>query len=389
MNILIVQTSAFNPNNGGVQRITFNLGRYFAKQGLQVAYFSFEHNGHVAVEYGKLYKAKEAGGVNNQVNLNELKSCVNQFNPDRVINQMPYEKKLRDDLAEYSASFNFKLIGCIHNSLFSFKSNVKDIMRRLLPKPFNQIMATEVMSKAPLLYHKIKHRIDLIAILKAHHLTLLYTPANYEELEYFLDAKDLEGARIDFMPNPVEGVKKEVPKKEKIILHVGRIDVQQKRSDLLLDFWEKVFQDLPDWKFQVLGSGPYFEVLKADLQKRDLPRVELLGFQKPEPYYENAAIFMMPSAYEGLPNTIIEAHSFGCPVLAYNSYAALELIVDDGKNALLAKPYDSSEMAKHCVDLGKNDKALAKMQISALQNAERFTMEKVGKQWLDLFEKLI
>jgi glycosyltransferase involved in cell wall biosynthesis len=389
MNILIVQTGVFNPKEGGVQRVTFNLGRYFSQQGLKVAYFSFKHKRHISVKYGQLYHANESGGVNNQININELKNCINQFRPDRVVNQMPYDKKLRDALAQFGTSFNFKLIGCIHNSLFNYKSNIRDVMRRKLPKPFNQIMATETMSKLPLLYHKIKHRADLIEILKAHDITLLFTPANYEELKYFLRPKELEGASIDFMPNPVMHIEQEVPKKEKIILHVGRLNIQQKRSDLLLDFWENVYQDLPDWEFKVLGDGPYYENLMADLKKRDLPRIELLGFQKPEPYYKEAAIFMMPSAYEGLPNTILEAHSFGCPVLAFNSYAALECIVDDGKNALLVKPYDTHQMAKLCIDLAKNDSTLEKMQISALQNAHRFAIQKVGSQWLSLFEKLI
>jgi glycosyltransferase involved in cell wall biosynthesis len=97
---------------------------------------------------------------------------------------------------------------------------------------------------------------------------------------------------------------------------------------------------------------------------------------------------MMPSAYEGLPHTIIDSQSFGCPTLAFNSYAALEHIVNDGKDALLAKPYDTEEMAKLCINLAKNDKTLAEMQNSALQNAERFSIEKVGKKWLNLFREI-
>ena len=388
MNILFVQMQSYSDNASGVPRVTYNLGKYFTSQGLQVAYFSFEEKGHIAVEYGELYHAKGVGGINNKINLDALKSCIAHFKPDRLINQTPYEQKLRKPLSELSVSYNFKLISCIHNSLFPFKNNVKSIMRRILPKPINHIMATEVMSKLPLLFHKIKHRNELIAITKLHDVTLLFTPANYEELKYFLKPKDLEGIRINFMTNPVHNVKKEVPKKEKIILHLGRLNISQKRSDLLLDFWEKTHQELPDWQFKVVGNGPYYDTLITDLQKRNLPRIELLGFQKAEPYYEEASIFMMPSAIEGLPHTIIDSQSFGCPVLAFNSYAALECIVDDGKNALLAKPYDTSEMAKLCVDLAKNNKALAQMQKAALVNAERFSIDKIGKQWLDLFEEM-
>jgi len=388
MNILFVQTNVFSDYASGVPRVTYNLGKHFTKEGLKVAYFSFANKGHIVAEYGKLYHAKEAGGINNKFNFNELKKCILEFKPDRVINQMPYEQKLRSALAEFGVINNFKLIGCIHNSLFTFKSNVKDIMRRNLPKPFNQIMATNLMSKIPLLYHLIKQKIVLRSVIKLHDTTLLYTHANYKELTYFLKPKDFDESKIDYMFNPVNEVKQQLPQKEKIILHVGRLNIPQKRSDLLLDFWEEVCYRLPGWQFKVVGDGPYFETLSADLKRRNLPRIELLGYQKADYYYKQASIFMMPSAYEGLPNTIIESQSFACPVLAFNSYGALEYIVNDGEDALLIKPYDTGEMARLCVVLAKNDKTLSKMQQAAQQNAERFTLQKVGKKWLDLFNNL-
>ena len=388
MSILIVQTPAFNPNDGGVQRITFNLGRYFTKIGYNVAYFSFQKDNHTESRYGKLYHAKVSGLDDNSSNIDYLKEVVRSFKPNFVVNQMPYQPRLRHAMAEINDYDNIKVIACIHNSLFSFKSNVKDIMKRELPQPFDILMSTEPLCKIPLLYHKIKHRHDLKAILKAHHTTLLYTPPNYDELTYFLKPTDLKDSNVDFMPNPVADVLEHVPEKEKIILHVGRINIPQKRSDLLLDFWEQTYKQLPEWRFQILGHGPYSDTLAEDLKERGLPRVELLGYQKPEIFYEKAAIFMMPSAYEGFPNTVIEAQSFGCPVVAFNSYAALEWIVGEDNSHLLATPFDTSELAKLCVDLAKNKAQLETLQNVALKNAEQFTIEKVGKQWQELFEEL-
>jgi len=389
MKILFVQTNVYSNDASGVPRVTYNLGKYFMQKGLKVAYFSFKTEGHINVEYGQLYHAKKIGGVKNKNNLKALKSCIADFKPDRVINQMPYIKKLRRTLSECSRNYNFKLIGCIHGSLFNFKNNIKDVIKRELPYPFNQIMSTSYMIKIPLLYHIIKQRIELKDMTKIHDILLLNTPANYEELKYFLDAKYLKEVRVDLMVNPVLHIQKKVPKKEKIILHLGRLNNTQKRSDLLLDFWEKTYKALPEWQFKVVGNGPYYETLVTDLQKRKLPRIKLLGFQKAELYYKEAAIFMMPSAYEGLPHTIIDSQSFGCPTLAFNSYAALEHIVDDGINAVLAKPFDTKELAKYCVDLAKNDLALAKMQKEALKNAERYSIQKIGKQWLTLFNDFV
>lgn len=389
MKILFVQTRSFSANQSGVPRVTYNLGKCFTEQGLEVAYFSFKNQGHISPEFGYLYHANEDKGLENNSNILYLKEVIQKFKPDVIINQMPYEKILRDSLANLSLKQNFKTIACIHNSLFNFKSNVKDIMRRKLPQPFGHIMATDAFSQIPLQYHKSKHRKDLKAIIEAHHTTLLFTPSNYKELEYFLNSDDLKDASINFMPNPAVDICETIPEKEKTILHVGSINIPQKRSDLLLDFWENLYKDLPDWNFKILGHGPYYKHLEADLNKRQLPRFELLGFQKPEAYYQKASIFMMPSAYEGFPNTILEAQSYGCPVLAFNSYAAIEWIVGDNNKDLLANPFDVKSLSKKCLHLAKNENYLNTMQEMALNNVKRFALDKIAHQWQKLFQEII
>lgn len=390
MKIVFVQTRSFSQNQSGVPRVTFNLGKCFTQQGLDVAYFSFKNKGHIKPKYGNLYHATEIGGLKNKTNIDYFKKTLLSLKPDIVINQMPYEKNLRDSLFDLSTKTDFKSIACIHNSLFNFKSNVKDIMKRRLPSPFGNIMATDILSQIPLQYHKSKHSKDLKAIIKAHDTTLLFTPSNYKELEYFLNPEDLRDANINFMPNPATEICETIPPhKEKTILHVGSINITQKRSDLLLDFWENIFENLPNWNFKILGHGPYFKHLQADLNKRKLPRVELLGFQKPEEYYKKASIFMMPSAYEGFPNTVLEAQSYGCPVVAFNSYAALDWIVGENNIKLLAKPFDTYSLSKKCLHLANDERNLKEMQNYALENVKRFALDKIADQWQNLFKQIV
>jgi glycosyltransferase involved in cell wall biosynthesis len=127
--------------------------------------------------------------------------------------------------------------------------------------------------------------------------------------------------------------------------------------------------------------------LRKELKQRNLPRVQLEGYQKPEPYYEKAAIFMMPSAYEGFPNTLLEAQSYGCAPLLFNSYAALDWIAEDKKNALLIPPFDTAAMAEKAIRLAQDAASLRSIQQAALQNARRFTIDRVGQMWIDLFRK--
>lgn len=385
MRILFVMTPAFNPNAGGVQRTTFKLGKYFTEQGLEVAYFSTAHQRHVEVSYGRLFHGSAAGGVNNATNIDVLRDVLHDWRPDWVINQMPYEQALRDVLEENKNVVGYRLLGCLRNSLFNFKSNIPDRMREMLPGPLFRLLNNPLGVALVGAWHRSKHRRDLKAIIDQHDLFILLAPPNRQELAYFVG--DYKAEKVISIPNSIPEVSSGPLDKEKIILHVGRLNVRQKRSDLLLDFWQHAHAQLPDWTFVIVGDGEYGPTLKKDLQKRNLPRIEWVGRQRSEPYYQRASIFMMPSAFEGFPNTILEAQSYGCASLAFDSYAALEWIVNDGEDAILVPPYDTKQMAERAVALALDPEQLEQMSLAARENARQFTIDKVGEQWLELFNR--
>ena len=62
--------------------------------------------------------------------------------------------------------------------------------------------------------------------------------------------------------------------------------------------------------------------------------VSFLKGQKknPEPYYNEASIFMMTSSFEGWGLTLTEAQQYGCVPLAFRSFASLTDIITDKVN---------------------------------------------------------
>jgi glycosyltransferase involved in cell wall biosynthesis len=386
MKILFTLTPAFNPNDGGVQRTTYKLGKYFTEQGFEVSYFSTSNADHVKAEYGTLYHAKENGGQDNMQNIAEFELVVTEIEPDIVINQMPYETNLTNALASLKTKINFILLGCLRNSLFNFKSNARDRMMQMLPKPAFKVMDNKLGMSVVQKRHQLKHRRQLKDIVDKHDKFILLAPPNRKELEYFIG--DYKKEKVLSIPNSIPEIYQGTDPKEKIVLHVGRLNIPQKRSDLLLDFWEKCYKQLPDWKFVIVGDGPFKEELGRDLKRRNLERVILEGYQQPENYYKRAAVFMMPSAYEGFPNTILEAQSFGCLPLAYNSYLALDWIVNNEKDACLISPFNSDEMASKLISIIKQQNKLEEMQTASKVNAARFTIDRVGEIWISLFKEL-
>ena len=387
MRIFFVLVPAFNPNDGGVQRTTYKLGKHFTQSGLDVHYYSLKKKGHSAVEYGSLHHAMEGGMGDNTANILLLKKIIAEVQPDIVINQMPYEVPLRNALFESKGEVGFALLGCLRNSLFSVKDNLEDTVSRMLPNGISNIFNNPLGHSLALYTHKYKHKKQLKSIIDQHDLFILLTPPNREELHYFIG--DYKREKIIAIPNSIPFVEPQTLPKEKIILHVGRLNIPQKRSDLLLPFWKQAHQSLPDWEFWIVGDGPEKSNIEAQIMAESIPRVKLLGYQKPEPYYKKASIFMMPSAYEGFPNTVLEAQSYGCPVLAFNSYVALSWIVNSHKDAILIESYNTTDMAAASIEIAKKQSLLHIMSENAKTNANRFTIDKVGAIWLELFQKLI
>lgn len=387
MRILFTVTRAFKPYAAGVQRTTFKLSKFFTDQGLEVAYFSTENRGHDPVEYGCLFFPPDENGLKEKKNVAYLEEILQSWKPDIVINQMPYDRTLRQTLFLNKKSLQYALLGCLRNSLYNFLSNVRHKTKQGLPK-----WAFSLIDNKPGLFlikllHIIKHRRDLQAILEKHDYFVLLTPPNKSELRYFVGEYLLEKTVV--IPNSIPQVFSDcIDGKKKKILYVGSLNVTQKRTDLLLNFWKRVYHELPDWEFFIVGEGTQRDIIKSEIQNEGLPRVYLEGHQKPEKYYKEASVFIMTSAYEGFPNTILEAHSYGCPVLAFNSYAALEWIVHDGSDALLSPPFDTEDMAANFIQIARNEQRLKSMQHAAIENARRFTIDRVGQQWIHLFNEL-
>lgn len=101
------------------------------------------------------------------------------------------------------------------------------------------------------------------------------------------------------------------------VLFVGRM-VPEKRPDLLIEAMRVLPHDV---KVAMVGGSSFTDEYMAhirDLAARD-PRVVLPGYLYGDDLaalYANAAMFVQPSDLEGLPLTLLEAVSYGVPVLA-------------------------------------------------------------------------
>lgn len=381
--ILLVLSFPFDPYSGGVQMSTYKMSSYFRSQGHLPAVFSFGEKGHIQQEVATLFHVSESGGEQNPNNLEQLKACVLSYQPQIVISQMPYEPNITDALGQIRSQHDFLLLACLRNTFFTVKLNLDDYGKNLLPALLAPFFKNTIGRQILLSIHKRKHGAHLKRVLDVFDYFVLFGPPNLDELNYFVNG--YKNDKVWFIPNSTPDVLPEVPGKENVLLYVGSLFRNQKKVEYLLPLWKKVVDQLPDWEFQIVGGGEEYESMEKQISTEIIPRVRLFGKQKPFPFYEKAALLVMTSSFEGFPNVIIEAQSRAAVPVVFQSYPLVSWVIEDGKNGLLVPPFDLDAMAKNIVKLAKDPDKLAGMSKAALENANRFVIDKVGPQWIDFF----
>ncbi len=387
MKVFFTLTPPLNPYSGGVQHTTFKLGTFFHANGLEVSYYSLSHTGNTVSYPGKPFYAQHPGGENNQANLDYLAELLDQIRPDIVINQMPYVMPLHRVLTHKKNELNYVLVACLRNSLFSFISNIPDILKNRYGNFLSRLMNIPPVVGMLKSRHKVSHALQLRKIMDENDYFILLNRANREELSFFIG--DYKQEKLRVIPNSIPEVHKSVTGKENLVLYVGSLNIKQKRADLLLDCWKSAVEEIPGWRFVVVGDGDHFEEMKKRVQAESIPNVDFKGRCNPAEYYKKAKIFLMTSAFEGFPNVILEAQSWGVVPVAFNSYGAIGAIVNEGKDSVLVKPFDVKACGRQVAALAKDSHRLNTMSAMALENAEKFTIDNVGPVWIDFFNEIL
>lgn len=149
-----------------------------------------------------------------------------------------------------------------------------------------------------------------------------------------------------------------------------------------------IFKSYPDWKFLIAGAGPLENQLKMEAESMGLQNIEFLGYVNPSEYYQRAKIFWMTSLFEGFGMTLVEAQTYGCVPVVYDSFESVKDIITDGENGRIVKFGDRKAFINATVNLISDEKKCYKMSEAAMQNYHRFELDIISKQWIDLFSSI-
>jgi len=146
-----------------------------------------------------------------------------------------------------------------------------------------------------------------------------------------------------------------------------------------------------DVRIDVVGDGPDRGRLESRFRDEGIADVaSFLGILASSENYHaflSHHVLVMPSRWEGFPITPLEAQACGCVPIATHLPGITDAGIVDGVTGFLLPLGDTEAFARRIAELANDPVQWAEMSRAGQQHVrERFSVEVMGRQYLELFE---
>lgn len=222
----------------------------------------------------------------------------------------------------------------------------------------------------------------LIAIINKSSGGVFQTPGAME----FYSMKLQERSVV--IPNPIffeqNSIEVNYGKREKTVVSVGRLELYQKRYDIMLKAFKIFLQDHEGYKLKIYGNGPDEDKIRDLAYTLKIENsVNFMGVtsQPMKEIYEEG-IFLITSDFEGISNSLLEAMAVGLPCVSTDhTPGGARFLITDHKNGLLTPTGDIGAIAAALSEFADNPQLAEECGQNAKKVIERFAPSKIIDMW--------
>jgi N-acetylgalactosamine-N,N'-diacetylbacillosaminyl-diphospho-undecaprenol 4-alpha-N-acetylgalactosaminyltransferase len=346
-------------SSGGAEKVQALLSMYLVSKGIEVH--------HVIVTDSVEYEY--AGSL---LNLGELKDSTNG-----IINKLQRLKTLKRFLDHQNFDY-------IIDSRVKNKSLQEWVTARLL---YRSPTIFVVHSAEPSYYFPDKKWLAR-SIHKKSFAIVTVTNGMKEFLR-----KSFQFQNLYSIHNPVDlaAVAREMPTvamPTDFILAVGRMNDNIKQFDQLIMSYAASNLPQKNIDLVILGDGPLRATLEAlTLQLNIQHHVVFAGHQaNPYQFMKQCRFLVLASRSEGFANVLTETLACSKPVVSFDCDFGPREIITDRENGLLVANQDFTQLTAAMNLFVQDDSLYNHCRSNAEQSAGRFSLEIIGKQWLELMK---
>jgi starch synthase (maltosyl-transferring) len=194
-------------------------------------------------------------------------------------------------------------------------------------------------------------------------------------------------ARFDKV-RPVDPSALGVAPGNRFFVFIGRLEAQ-KRPAWLLRLMPDVFGQLPNHELVMIGEGRQRAALEQVARELSIDaRVHFIARRADIPAILVAAeALVLPSAWEGMPNVVLEAMATGRPVVACDVSGVRELLGPSARQ--LVDVDDSRGFAERLVAIGRNHGENGEIGAENRRRAADFSLERMVGAYEQLWSEML
>ena len=398
MNIVFYTEWEISPNTGGIGRVTSILTDYFRHRYEWKVFALFAKS--VPPLYAKTevdgeYRGRlhDRFGLRKGIRENSRQAAeyIKENRIDVVIVQTSMDVPGRLRKALRRIGYDTKIISCLHFAPGTdiFLNKLSDIRNvRICSSSGIKTIAKSVFSA---IYNPLITQLTKRCYRNAYRFSdrvLLLSDSYKDSFCEFSGVKDRK--KLLVMHNPLS-FSSSIPvsklnDKRPVALVVGRLSEYEKRISRILSIWRAFETRNPDtvWQLKIVGNGGSLSEYKKQSKKLGLKRCSFEGEQSPVPYYEESSLFLMTSAFEGFPMTLLEAQQFGCVPIVMNTFSSLPEIVTDKRNGIIVADKDEMQFLFAIERLTSDNDEWHRLAANAVKDCQRFSQDEMCTKWKNL-----
>ncbi len=296
----------------------------------------------------------------------KLKKIVKRIKPD-IIHSALWAANIFARLI--SKQLNIPIICDLHSNFEHDKQ-----IRQILEKPFinmaNKYIAVSTTTK--------------IGFEKTFNTTIKPT--------IILNGIDSKATRQKSLNNTITRKKVGFVKNDFIIGTVGRL-VKIKRQDLLIKSFAQACNQIPNnnLKLCIIGDGPKYNDLLKLVKKVNIENKVVFTGQQIDvyKYYKLFDCFALSSSSEGLSIALLEALSFGLPIITTSNIKTHDVIKNNINGFIVTPSNNINNLTKSILKLYLNPKLLSKIKINNMELVtSKFSITQTARMYQEQYQTL-
>jgi glycosyltransferase involved in cell wall biosynthesis len=179
--------------------------------------------------------------------------------------------------------------------------------------------------------------------------------------------------------------------RDKRIINVGRLH-PQKNQKLLIDSYAKITNSFPEYVLEIYGDGELHDELQRYINDLGLKDKIVLNQSRKDLWdcIYKAALFVLSSDFEGMPNALMEAMALGLPCISTDCRpGGARSLIQDGVNGMIVPVGNVDELAKAMTLCLSKPDVSEKMAMNARAIMETHCEKALFDKWSDYLKLVL